>query len=170
MSSYTDEEKLEIAKRHLLPKQRKKHGLTAAQIKLSDDAIRELIELYTKESGVRVLEREIAAVCRKAAKRIADGECKSVRLKAGMLEALLGPAKYKPDTLAPADEVGLVRGLAWTSVGGSVLDVEVSVLDGSGELELTGNLGDVMKESAKAAVSYIRSRAEEIVLTELVYN
>ena len=162
MSSYTDEEKLEIAKRHLLPKQRKKHGLTAAQIKLSDDAIRELIELYTKESGVRVLEREIAAVCRKAAKRIADGECKSVRLKAGMLEALLGPAKYKPDTLAPADEVGLVRGLAWTSVGGSVLDVEVSVLDGSGELELTGNLGDVMKESAKAAVSYIRSRAEAL--------
>ncbi len=162
MSSYTDEEKLEIAKRHLLPKQRKKHGLTAAQIKLSDDAIRELIELYTKESGVRVLEREIAAVCRKAAKRIADGESKSVRLKAGMLEALLGPATYKPHTLAPADEGGLVRGLAWTSVGGSVLDVEVSVLDGSGELELTGNLGDVMKESAKAAVSYIRSRAEAL--------
>lgn len=159
MSSYTDEEKLEIVKRHLLPKQRKKHGLSSAQLKLSDDAIRELISLYTKESGVRVLEREIANVCRKAAKRIADGQCKSVRLLAGTVEELLGPAKFKPDTLSPADEVGLVRGLAWTSVGGAVLDVEVSVLDGSGELELTGNLGDVMKESAKAAVTYIRSRA-----------
>lgn len=159
LSSYTDEEKLQIAKRHLIPKQRKKHGLSAAQLKLSDDAIRELIELYTKESGVRILERKIADVCRKTAKRIADGECRSLSLKAGMLEGLLGPAKYKPDALAPADEVGLVRGLAWTSVGGSVLDVEVSILEGSGELELTGNLGDVMKESARAAVSYIRSRA-----------
>ena len=162
LSSYTDEEKLQIAKRHLLPKQRKKHGLSASQLKLSDDAIRELITLYTKESGVRILEREIGAVCRKTAKRIADGDCKSLSLKAGMLEELLGPAKYKPDVLAPADEVGLVRGLAWTSVGGTVLDVEVSVLEGSGELELTGNLGDVMKESAKAAVSYIRSRAEAL--------
>lgn len=159
MSSYTDEEKLEIVKRHLLPKQRKKHGLSASQLKLSDDAIRELISLYTKESGVRVLEREIANVCRKAAKRIADDQCKSVRLIAGTVEELLGPARFKPDTLAPADEVGLVRGLAWTSVGGAVLDVEVSVLDGSGELELTGNLGDVMKESARAAATYIRSRA-----------
>lgn len=162
LSSYTDEEKLQIAKRHLLPKQRKKHGLSAAQIKLSDDAIRELITSYTKESGVRLLERELASVCRKAAKRIADGQCKSISLKAGMLEELLGPAKYRPDALAPADEVGLVRGLAWTAVGGTVLDVEVSVLDGSGELELTGNLGDVMKESAKAAVSYIRSRADAL--------
>ena len=162
LSSYTDEEKLQIAKRHLLPKQRKKHGLTAAQLKMSDDAIRELIELYTKESGVRILERELAAVCRKTARKIADGECKSLSIKAGALQELLGPAKYRPDTLAPADEVGLVRGLAWTSVGGTVLDVEVSVLEGSGELELTGNLGDVMKESAKAAVSYIRSRADKL--------
>lgn len=160
LSSYTDEEKLEIAKRHLLPKQRKKHGLSAVQLKLSDDAIREIITLFTRESGVRNLEREIASVCRKSARMIADGECKSVRLKAGMLEGLLGPAKFKPDVLAPADEIGLVRGLAWTSAGGTVLDVEATVLDGSGNLELTGNLGDVMKESAKAAVSYIRSRTE----------
>lgn len=160
LSSYTDEEKLEIAKCHLLPKQRKKHGLTATQLKMSDDAIRELITQYTKESGVRILEREIASVCRKTAKRLADGECKSLRLTAGTLEALLGPVKYKPDTLRPADEVGLVRGLAWTSVGGEVLDVEVGIMEGTGNLELTGNLGDVMKESAKAAVSYIRSRAE----------
>lgn len=159
LSSYTDEEKLQIAKRHLLPKQRKKHGLTASQLTMSDDALRELIASYTRESGVRNLEREIASVCRKTARRIADGECKSLRLKSGALEALLGSAKFHPDELAPADEVGLVRGLAWTGVGGAVLDVETVVLEGEGKLELTGNLGDVMKESAKAAVSYIRSRA-----------
>lgn len=160
MSSYTDEEKLAIAKRHLIPKQRKRHGLSASQLKMSDDAIRELISSYTRESGVRVLEREIASLCRKTARMIAAGECRSLRLNSGMLENVLGPAKYKPDTLRPADEVGLVRGLAWTSVGGAVLDVEVGVMDGSGKLELTGNLGDIMKESAKAAVSYIRSRAD----------
>lgn len=170
LSSYTDEEKLQIAKRHLIPKQRKKHGLSAAQLNMSDDAVRDLITLYTKESGVRNLEREIASVCRKTAKKIAGGECKSVRLKAGMLESLLGPAKFKPDALAPADEVGLVRGLAWTSVGGTVLDVEVSVLEGSGNLELTGNLGDVMKESAKAAVAYIRSRADRLGIQSDFYK
>lgn len=170
LSSYTDEEKLEIAKRHLLPKQRKKHGLTAVQLKLSDDAIRELITLFTKESGVRNLERELASVCRKAARMIADGECKTVKLKAGMLETLLGPAKFKPDVLAPADEIGLVRGLAWTSAGGTVLDVEASVLDGSGNLELTGNLGDVMKESARAAVTYIRSRTEVLGIAHDFYK
>ncbi len=170
LASYTDEEKLEIAKRHLLPKQRKKHGLTAAQLKLSDDAIRELIALFTRESGVRNLERELASVCRKAARMIADGECKTVKLKAGMLENLLGPAKFKPDTLAPADEIGLVRGLAWTSAGGTVLDVEASVLDGSGNLELTGNLGDVMKESARAAVTYIRSRTEVLGIAHDFYK
>ena len=170
MSSYTDEEKLEITKRHLLPKQRKKHGLNANQVKLSDDAIRELIALFTRESGVRVLEREIANICRKSARKIADGECKSVRLKAGALEDLLGPAKYKPDLLRPADEIGLVRGLAWTSVGGSVLDVEVNVMDGTGKLELTGNLGDVMKESAKAVISYIRSRADMLGIDKDFYK
>lgn len=170
LSSYTDEEKLEIAKQHLLPKQRKKHGLSAAQLRMSDEAIRELIELYTRESGVRLLEREIADVCRKTARRIAEGQCKSIRLNSGMLEELLGPAKYKPEKLRPADEVGLVRGLAWTSVGGTVLDVEVNVLEGSGNLELTGNLGEVMKESAKAAVSYIRSRAEKLGIDKDFYK
>jgi len=160
VSGYTDEEKLNIAKSHLLPKQRKKHGLTGSKLRLSDDAIREIITLYTRESGVRVLEREIAAVCRKAAAQIAEGERKSLNLKSGMIEALLGAPRYKPDELRPADEVGLVRGLAWTAVGGAVLDVEVGVMDGTGKLELTGNLGDVMKESARAAVSYIRSRAD----------
>ena len=157
--SYTDEEKLEIAKRHLLPKQRKKHGLRANQLKISDEALRAIISGYTRESGVRLLEREIARVCRKAAAMIAGGECKSLNVKNDKLEAVLGPVKFKPDEQRSQDEVGLVRGLAYTAVGGEVLDVEVSVVDGSGKLELTGNLGDVMKESAHAAVTYIRSRA-----------
>ena len=159
LSSYTDEEKLEIAKRHLLPKQRKKHGLRANQLKISDEALRAIISGYTRESGVRLLEREIARVCRKAAAMIAGEECKSLNLKPDKLESVLGPVKFKKDEQRSQDEVGLVRGLAYTSVGGDVLDVEVSVVDGSGKLELTGNLGDVMKESAHAAVTYIRSRA-----------
>ena len=157
--SYTDEEKLQIAKRHLLPKQRKKHGLRANQLRVSDEALREIIRSYTRESGVRTLEREIARLCRRAACDIAEEKCKGVSVKAGGLEPLMGPAKFKPEHLRVRDEVGLVRGLAYTSVGGEVLDVEVAVVDGSGRLELTGNLGDVMKESARAAMTYIRSRA-----------
>lgn len=160
LSSYTDEEKLQIAKQHLLPKQRKKHGLRPVQLRVSDDAIREIIALYTRESGVRVLERELAAVCRKTAKRISMGECKSVQLRAGGVSQYLGPARYQQEKLYAQDEVGLVRGLAWTAVGGEVLDVEVGVVEGTGKLELTGNLGDVMKESARAAITYIRSRAK----------
>ena len=160
LSSYTDEEKLQIAKKHLIPKQRKKHGLRANQLRIEDAAVREMIRSYTRESGVRLLEREISAACRKAASGIAEEKFKSLSLKAGQLEEVLGPAKYKADELRLRDEVGLVRGLAYTSVGGEVLDVEVAVMEGSGHLELTGNLGDVMKESAKAALSYIRSRAD----------
>lgn len=159
LASYTDEEKLQIAKRHLLPKQRKKHGLRANQLRVSDEALREIIRSYTRESGVRTLEREIARLCRRAACDIAEEKCKGVSVKAGWLEPLMGPAKFKPEHLRVRDEVGLVRGLAYTSVGGEVLDVEVAVVDGSGRLELTGNLGDVMKESARAAMTYIRSRA-----------
>lgn len=159
LSSYTDEEKVQIAKRHLIPKQRKKHGLRANQLKIDDQAIRELIRSYTRESGVRLLEREIASVCRKTASGIAEEKFKSVNLKAGKVQELLGPAKYKEDEARSEDTVGLVRGLAYTAAGGEVLDVEVAVVDGSGKLELTGNLGDVMKESAKAALTYIRSRS-----------
>ena len=159
LASYTDEEKLQIAKRHLLPKQRKKHGLRANQLRVRDEALREIIRSYTRESGVRTLEREIARLCRRAACDIAEEKCKGVSVKAGGLEPLMGPAKFKPEHLRVRDEVGLVRGLAYTSVGGEVLDVEVAVVDGSGRLELTGNLGDVMKESARAAMTYIRSRA-----------
>ncbi|MBR1659319.1 MAG: endopeptidase La, partial [Oscillospiraceae bacterium] len=170
LGSYTDEEKLQIAKDHLLPKQRKKHGLTASKLRLSDDAIRELISEYTRESGVRVLERQIAALCRKTTRAIAEGSRKSLSLRAAQLEAWLGPAKYRDNRLYPKDEVGLVRGLAWTSVGGEVLDVEASVMEGSGKLELTGNLGDVMKESAKAAVSYIRTRARSLGIDPEFYK
>ena len=158
LGSYTDEEKLQIARAHLLPKQRKKHGLTVSQLRVSDDAMREIISDYTRESGVRILERELSAICRKTARIIAVGERKSVSVRAGQLEKYLGVPKYRENRLYPRDEVGLVRGLAWTSVGGEVLDVEAAVMDGSGKLELTGNLGDVMKESARAAVSYIRTR------------
>ena len=170
LSSYTDEEKLQIAKQHLLPKQRKKHGLKPSQLRVSDDAIREIITLYTRESGVRVLERNLAAVCRKTAKRIALGECKSVQLRAGSVANYLGPARFEPEHVYAQDEVGLVRGLAWTSVGGEVLDVEAAVLDGTGKLELTGNLGNVMKESAQAAVTYIRSRAQMLGIDPEFYK
>lgn len=170
LSSYTDEEKLQIARDHLLPKQRKKHGLTARNLRISDDGLREIIADYTRESGVRILERQIAAVCRKTARLIAEGERKSVSIKAGMAEKYLGAAKYKADKVYPADEVGLVRGLAWTAVGGEVLDVEVSVMEGTGKLELTGNLGKVMQESAKAAVSYIRTRARKLGIDPEFYK
>ena len=158
IGSYTDEEKLQIAKRHLLPKQRKRHGLNGNQLRLSDDAIREIIAWYTKESGVRTLERELASLCRKTAKGIAAGEFKSLRLRAGELTPWLGSPKFKHEKSLGADAVGLVHGLAWTSVGGEVLDVECSAVPGTGKLELTGNLGSVMKESCHAAVTYIRSR------------
>ena len=160
--SYTDEEKLEIAKRHLLPKQRKKHGLNGSRLRVSDDAIREIISQYTRESGVRVLERMLASLCRKTAAGIVEGQFKSLTVRAGELEPLLGVARFKPNERSHRDEVGLVQGLAWTSVGGEVLELEASVVPGSGRLELTGNLGNVMKESAKAAVTYIRSRAGQL--------
>jgi ATP-dependent Lon protease len=168
--SYTDEEKLQIARVHLFPKQRRKHGLKAAQIKVSDEAIRLLITDYTRESGVRVLEREIAGVCRRAAVAIAEGTSKSVSVKPSNLPDFAGTPKYKRDDEDKKDAVGVAHGLAWTSVGGEVLDVEVNILDGSGKLELTGNLGQVMQESAKAAVSYIRSRAKEIGVDPKFYK
>ena len=170
LGSYTDEEKLHIAKEHLLPKQRSRHGLNGNQLRFTDDAIRELIASYTRESGVRVLERELASVCRKAAARIASGEAKSLRLKEGELESVLGPVKFKKESYLGESTVGLVHGLAWTSVGGEVLDVECAAVPGNGKLELTGNLGDVMKESCQAAVSYIRSRARLLGIDSEFYK
>ncbi len=170
LSSYTDEEKLQITKQHLLTKQKKKHGLKPTQVKINDAAIRGIITGYTRESGVRGLEREIAAVCRKAATGIAREDFKALNVTPAKLESLLGPAKFKPDEKRKAPEVGVVRGLAYTSVGGEVLDVEVAVVDGTGKLEVTGNLGDVMKESVRYAMTYIRSRAEQFGLKKDFYS
>ena len=160
LNSYTDEEKLMIAKNHLLPKQMKKHGIKKTQLRVSDDAIREIISCYTRESGVRKLERRFAEICRKTAMTILEQENpKRITVTGSNLETYLGIRRYLPDRLPGSDQVGLVTGLAWTSVGGETLEVEVNVMDGSGKLELTGNLGDVMKESAHAALSYIRANA-----------
>jgi ATP-dependent Lon protease len=163
LGSYTDEEKVMIAKNHLLPKQMAKHGLKKNQLKVSDDALREIILCYTRESGVRNLERSIAQICRKADIRIVeDPSCKKVSVTGGNIEEFLGVRKFLPDRIPANDQVGLVTGLAWTSVGGETLEVEVNVMNGSGKLELTGNLGDVMKESAHAAMSYIRANCESL--------
>ncbi len=162
LTSYTDEEKLQIAKGHLLPKERKRHGLKAAQLKLTDDAIREIIRGYTREAGVRVLERKLAALCRKAAMKLVEGKVKSIHVTGDSLEEFLGVRRYHPERLPRGEQVGVVNGLAWTSVGGELLEVEVNVVPGTGKIELTGNLGDVMKESAHAALSFIRSRAAQL--------
>lgn len=162
LSSYTDEEKLQIAKQHLLPKQLKRHGLKKSQVKLTDDAIRELIVSYTRESGVRVLERELGALCRKAAMGIVSGEYKQASVTGDNLEHFLGPRKFHPEKNGLESQVGLVNGLAWTAVGGTLLEAEANVVPGSGKVELTGNLGNVMKESARAAFTYIRSRAVQL--------
>ena len=163
LSSYTDEEKVMIAKNHLIPKQLKKHGLSRSQLRFSDDGIREIIACYTKESGVRNLERAITEVCRKTAMQITSSQ-EPVRnvVRGSNVESLLGVRKYLPDRIPAKDQIGLVTGLAWTAVGGETLSVEVNVMDGTGKLELTGNLGDVMKESAHAALSYIRANAGKL--------
>ena len=171
LSSYTDEEKLQIAKRHLIPKQLVKHGLKKTQVRVTDDAIREMITCYTRESGVRTLEREIAALCRKCDMQFVEPQPpKRITVTGSNLEKYLGVRKYLPDELPSANTVGLVTGLAWTSVGGETLEVEVNVVDGSGKLELTGNLGDVMKESVRAAMSYIRSRTDKLGIAPDFYK
>ena len=163
LNSYTDEEKLMIAKNHLIPKQIDKHGLKKSQLRITDDGIREIIRCYTRESGVRNLERAFAEICRKTAMHLlANEEMKRVQIADKNVETFLGVRKFLPDKMAKADQVGLVTGLAWTSVGGETLEVEVNVMDGNGKLELTGNLGDVMKESVHAAMSYIRANSGEL--------
>lgn len=160
--SYTDEEKVQIAKRHLLPRELERHGLTRSHLQISDDVLRQIISGYTRESGVRVLERKLATVCRKAAMRIVRDGVKRIRITEKELNLYLGVRRYHNEEVRKEPLVGVVNGLAWTSVGGEILEVEVNVVDGSGKLELTGNLGDVMKESAKAALSYIRSRTGQL--------
>ena len=162
LPSYTDEEKLQIAKRYLLPKEMKRHGLEKAQLKVSDGAIREMVASYTRESGVRVLERKLAGICRKAAMHLVSEDVKQIRITEKELKDYLGAPRYYPERQALEERVGVVNGLAWTSVGGELLEVEVNVVPGTGKVELTGNLGDVMKESAHAALSFIRSQADRL--------
>ncbi len=161
LHTYTKSEKMSIAKNHLIGKQLKRHGLNKRTLRISDSALSLLIDGYTRESGVRNLEREIAALCRKAAKRMIETEAKSMSVKPSDLESLLGPRKIISETVGEFDEVGIVNGMAYTQSGGDLLKVECAVMDGTGKLELTGSLGDVMKESAHAAITYARQIAEK---------
>ena len=157
VSSYTENEKFHIAKKHLVAKQLKRNGIAEGQLKITDKALRQIISFYTKEAGVRGLERRIGEICRKSARKLYEGEEEKVRVSATNLEEFLGTPKYRQDRKNKKNEVGIVRGLAWTSVGGVTLEIEVNVMPGKGNLVLTGKLGDVMKESARAGISYIRS-------------
>ncbi len=159
---YTSEEKFHIAKKHLLPKQMEKHGLTKEKVSINDSAIRTVIEHYTKEAGVRTLERKLAEILRKTALSVVDAPEEKVKVTAKNMESFLGKHIFERETVMQKDEVGVVTGLAWTQVGGDTLSVEVNVMPGSGKIELTGQLGDVMKESAMAAISYVRSHAETL--------
>ena len=161
LTSYTAEEKFHIAREHLIPKQIKENGLKASQIKISDDAVNDVIAHYTREAGVRGLERYISSLCRKSARIIASGDAKKVNIKSNNLTEFLGSYKYLDDLKSKKNQVGVVNGLAWTSVGGVLMPLEVLILKGKGAVEITGSLGDVMKESAKLAVSYTRSIAEK---------
>lgn len=161
LSAYSREEKFNIAKKHLIAKQIERHGLKKNQIRFTDGAVYSLIDFYTREAGVRKLERAIASLCRKSAKIIASGEAARVILKDADVEKMLGKHRYKPEVILEKDEVGIINGLAWTSVGGTIMQLEVASMSGTGKIELTGSLGDVMKESARAAVSYVRANAEK---------
>ena len=170
LSSYTDEEKLQIAKTHLLPKQLKEHGLKKSQLRISDDAIRAVITDYTRESGVRTLERLLGKLCRKAAMRLVETDVKRVDITPKDLKELLGVPHYQDNSRSKQDQIGVVNGLAWTEVGGELLEVEAGVMDGTGKLELTGNLGQVMQESVKAAYTCLRSRARELGIAPDFYK
>ena len=169
LTSYTDEEKLQIARRYLLPKQMKEHGVARSALRVTDEALRAVITGYTRESGVRSLERQMGKLCRKTAMCLLSGESKRVRVAPENLEDFLGVRRYLPPVLEQ-DPVGVVNGLAWTESGGELLEVEVNAMEGAGKLELTGNLGDVMKESAQAAVSCIRSRAVQLEVDPEFYK
>lgn len=160
VSSYTENEKFHIAKEHLMDKELEKNGLKTSQLAVSDKAMQDIIHFYTREAGVRELERQLGVICRKAAKKIYQNEEQKIRVSRNNLEDYLGKRKYRQDKKNKKNDVGIVRGLAWTSVGGVTLEIEVNVMPGKGELLLTGKLGDVMKESAHAGISYIRSISE----------
>lgn len=170
LPSYTSDEKFQIGKRHLISKQLKKNGLRASQMRINDDALKMIIDGYTRESGVRTLERTIASLCRKAAKEIVSGETKRLMYNKSNLEKYLGAIKYLPDDKLEKNDIGIVNGLAWTSVGGVLMTLETLVLDGKGGIEITGYLGNVMKESARLAVSYCRSVAEKYGIDPKFYR
>ena len=170
LHTYTKSQKIGIAKNHLIPKQIKRHGLTKRTLKITDAALSEIIDCYTRESGVRNLERELASVCRKAAKYIVEGGATRVVVDADDLKSFLGPKKIISETISALDEVGVVNGMAYTQSGGDLLKVEAAVMDGSGKLELTGSLGDVMKESAHAAITYTRQIAEKYGISPDFYS
>ncbi len=169
LPSYTHEEKFTIAREHLIPKQIRLNGLTRTQLRITDAALHEVIDGYTREAGVRSLERRIATLCRRAAMAVVEGE-KSLRVTPADLKELLGTRRFKEDLYSVSDEVGVANGLAWTSVGGVLMPIEIAVLDGKGDLKLTGSLGDVMKESAQAAVSVIRARWQELGIDRDFYK
>lgn len=170
VTSYTANEKFHIAREHLVEKQLSKNGLKKEQLIISDSALNAVISGYTREAGVRSLERKIGAICRKAAREILQKNKKSIRVNAGNLEKYLGKPRYSQDKANETDEVGIVRGLAWTSVGGDTLQIEVNMMPGKGEIELTGQMGDVMKESAKAGFSYIRSISEKYQIDAKIFK
>lgn len=170
LSSYTREEKFNIAKKHLLKKQLKRHGLTSSMCKITDKALYDLIDFYTREAGVRNLERKIASLCRKSAKEIVENGTVSVKVDSQKVKEMLGRHKYRPEIIPENNEVGVINGLAWTAVGGEIMQIEVSAVPGSGKLELTGSLGEVMKESAHAALTYVRSRADKLGIDPSFYK
>jgi ATP-dependent Lon protease len=170
VSGYTEEDKVKIARDYLIPKQVKEHGLKKDSVKISENALRDIINYYTRESGVRNLEREIASICRKTARCIVTSKTKSASVTPKNLEKYLGKKKFHYDIVEGESEVGVVTGMAWTAVGGDTLSIEAAILPGSGRLSLTGQLGDVMQESAKAGVSYIRSVAEKLGIEEDFYK
>lgn len=169
LSSYSPDEKFNIAKKHLIKKEILKHGLTPAQLKISDSALHKIIKSYTREAGVRGLEKQIATLCRKACMELESGK-QCLRINEKNLSKYLGIEKYDEDIIPSSNQIGVVNGLAWTQVGGTMLPIEVSALNGTGKIELTGNLGDVMKESAKIAVSFIRSQADKYFLDSDFYK
>ena len=170
LSGYTNEEKLEIARKFLIPRQLDENGISTSYLELSNDSVLRIISQYTKEAGLRNLEREIAAICRKVARKVAEGEKEIARVTRGNLHLFLGPPKFIPEAEREQNDIGVATGLAWTSAGGEILHVEASLAKGRGNLTLTGQLGDVMKESAQAAVSYARSHAKELGIEEDFYQ
>lgn len=170
ISSYTGEEKLQIAEKYLVPKQREEHGLKEENLSISEPAIKYIINHYTREAGVRNLERNIANICRKAAKRIVEEDIGSVRVNAGNISNYLGIPKYRYDKVEEENQIGVANGLAWTAVGGETLSIEVNIMKGKGKIQLTGKLGDVMKESAMAAISYIRANSDLLHIDSKFYE